>query len=329
MTEWRDAYAPGDRIPPEAWVVDPLDRTSYYGATDIAAILGVNPFASAIDVFLEKRDQRQRPSSSWAEMGQRLEAAILATYAAKTGYRLRHVPAKGIGSADAPLVRCHPDSIVLHEPGLVDAKATERTAEYGEPMTAQVPLRVKVQMVVYLGHLRREWADVVVLPGATRDTPIYRVGPDPDLYRACLEAVSEFHDRHVLAGVPPPPDGSASWRAYIGERFPDEGGEMQPATSDQMLLVDELRLAVDEAARANRRLETAKQRLIELLAGRVVLPTRYGAISYRREGARANPWDVAKALAGDEATYASTMAADAATRTGPRVLRHPFRENGT
>lgn len=161
---WREAYGPGDTIPAEAWVVDPLDRSSYYGATDVAAILGVNPFASAIDVFLEKRDQRQRPSSSWAEMGIRLEAAILATYAAKTGYKLRRVPAKGIGAPDT-LVRCHPDSIVLHEPGIVDAKATERTAEYGEPMTAQVPLRVKVQMVIYLGHLHREWADVVVLPG--------------------------------------------------------------------------------------------------------------------------------------------------------------------
>ena len=332
MTDFREAYRPGEAIPADAWVVDPLDRTTYYGATDAATILGVNPFAGPTDVYLEKRERVQRSSSSYAEMGLLLEDAICRSYELKTGYKTRRVnaPSKpwlGLPVPESPIMRVHPDRLVLHERGVLDAKATERTSEYGEPMTAEVPVRVKVQMVLYVGATKRDWCDVVVLPGATRDTPIYRVGPDPELYQAAIAAVHEFHERHVLAGLPPSPDGTDSWREYAASRFAgDVDASMAPATPEQMLLVEELRKSVTIAAQADRRLELAKQRIMELMGERTMLPTAYGTITYRRQAPRANAWEVAKALAGSDEAYREAMEADKAQRTGPRPLLHPFRD---
>lgn len=309
------------------WRVDPEDRSTFYGATDIAAILGTSRWTSPIDVFLEKADKVKDTGSSWAQWGQRLEDAICDGYAKDYGHRVRRAPQRGIVPKGQPLCVFHPDRMVIGEPGVFDAKATERTHEYGDAGTDEVPARVRVQMVCYIGATGREWADVGVLPGSTRGLNVYRVMADPDLYEMCLQAVTEFHEQHVLADNPPGPDGSGSWTEYAAERWPqDDGSEMAPPTPEQMLLVDELREAFLANADTSRRLEAATQHVKDLMGEHAIMPTHYGAITWRTGKPRANPWKAHEHLDITDEEWQAALESTKAGKVGSRTLRHPFKD---
>lgn len=57
-------------------VVGDLPRQSYLGGSDIAGILGVSPWRTPLDVFLDKTEGKQPDDASKAQIfkrGQRLE----------------------------------------------------------------------------------------------------------------------------------------------------------------------------------------------------------------------------------------------------------------
>lgn len=299
------------------------DRTKYLGATDIAAIVGVSPWASAIDVYRSKVEGLETEATDAMEWGLLLEDAICEGYSRREGRQLFR--RNEVVHPEHPFLRFHPDRLVRGEPGVFDAKATWQRGggKYGEPGTDQVPPQVRVQMVLYCGATKREWADV----GLLRRPPlaVYRVPADPELYEWLIAEAVKFWNEHIVAQVPPAPDGTEAYHRYLAEQHPTAEDIEMVATPEQQLLVDELRAAVAAEKKVGEHVQLLKNRLMAVMGDAAVLLAPGARITWRNS-APSPRW---KEIAGRIGFVASLSVeeyrlADIEGRVGPRKFIPTF-----
>lgn len=199
-----------------------VDRTKSVGGSDCAAILGISPFRTPLDVWREKvlgeTDSIDTPAT---RAGTRFEPHILAAYQSRLpeGSKLR--------SHDSVTVdgyrRCTVDAIA--EVGgwerVVEAKSTVMASEWGHDDTDDVPLHYIVQGMWYADILGLEQIDFPALlwprdmrdllglaPAeivAACDMRVLTVAYSPSLAAMVREQVERFWRDNVLAEVPPKP----------------------------------------------------------------------------------------------------------------------------
>jgi putative phage-type endonuclease len=254
------------------------ERTQGLGGTDVAAIVGVSSYRTPIEVYLEKRGERPAQEQSWRmRMGQILEDAIADAYAESTGRQLVRIGV--VRHKTYPFLYVHPDRRVVGEPGLVECKATSRASSYADGP----PPAVRVQTNWQMALTDRLWVDVAVL-SATDDIAIHRVDRDQGLIDALIEAAVAFWTDHVQTGIPPEVDGTDAYRRYLAARHqPVE--EERTATAEQVLLLDELRLAQRAEKDAAEHVALIKNRLAEQMGTATRLLAPQGNVTYRMQKA--------------------------------------------
>lgn len=293
-----------------------IDRRTYLGGPDVAAIVGVSPYSAPIDVYRFHVGLDEAPvQTDRMALGLRLEQAIAETYTDQTGRKVRRV-----GFVRHPIhafLGGHPDRLVVGEPGVLEAKAAATTAGYTDD---EPPPHVKVQGTWYCGLTRREWCDVALL--AHMGVRVLRVPFEPDLYAALEEAAIRFWREHILAGVEPLPDGSESYRRHLAEKYPRSEEVELVATPEQALLIDELREAEGAKANADRHVDELENRIREAMGSAAVLVSEAGRITWRTEAPRPRWQQIAQAIAEAHGVdLPAQVAADKAGRDGPRVIR--------
>lgn len=223
-------------------------RTGITG-TDVSAILGINPWASPLDIWLDKRGQAEPKAENMAmRLGNLLEPVVATLYAEETGATLidpgflRH-QARGwhIGTPDR--VTIHKDDDRLGQWGtLIEIKTARSGNEWGDPGTDQIPRHYLTQVAWYLALTELQVAHVAVLIGAS-DYRRYEVQRDLDLESVLIEQCRRFWEDYVLTGVMPAIDGSKSAAKYIASRFPRNVEPMRPATEEELTLARRLAAA--------------------------------------------------------------------------------------
>ncbi len=190
-------------------------RQRYVGSSDAPAILGVDPFRSAYDVWLEKTGQADGfAGNADTDRGNLLEPVLL-TWAEGELARLldRPVTFHRDRFIDRPNNLCANLDAAIFELSLdracavVEAKTATNPDEWGEPLTDQVPDRVVVQvhhqMHVAGGIFRVAWVPVL-LPLFNRfDFRLYRVDRNDELADIVAAKGVEFWRNHVEPRVPP------------------------------------------------------------------------------------------------------------------------------
>lgn len=192
------------------------------GGSEIAAIMGISPFATPLDVWRSKVLCENVTETPAMAAGKRFEPHILAAYASQLpeGSRV-WTPERTIKG----IFRVSPDA--LAEVGgwqrLVEAKSTIMGDEWGDEGTDGVPLYYAMQGNWYMDHLGLEECDFPVIKWphrtALRDvlglTPaeiVAEVGLQvlstrysPTLAKTMRDRATEFWERHVLTETPPEP----------------------------------------------------------------------------------------------------------------------------
>lgn len=258
------------------------DRSTYLGATDIAALVGVSQYKAPIDVYRFKVEGAPDIAGDAARIGLLLEPIIVAEYEHQTGYTTRRQ--NEAVHPDYPFIRVHPDRIIVGQPGLMDAKASQYAHGYGEPGTDDVPPAVRVQMAVLMGVTRRLWADVALFKG-TGGLTVYRVHHDPELYGQLVAVAVDFWQHHILAKVPPPADGSEGYRKFLADRYPTDAGTEMVATPEVALLVEELDAAQAAEKAAKEHVGLVKNRLMDAMGEHSVLLASAGKVTWKMQAA--------------------------------------------
>jgi putative phage-type endonuclease len=241
-------------------------------ATDVSAVLGVNPYRAPIDVYRDKVEGRpdvfeESVSSQW---GQLLEPLIRTDYERRHGVRVE-VP----GTLRAPgeeWIIATPDGLVYqgddHEPDRgIEIKVHGRAAivfgrlRYGEPGTDDVPLHELCQCAWGMAATGlRRWDLIPFLDGAPSE---YIIDRDDELIGSMVEASRRFMHDYVIKRTPPPVDGSDSWDLYLKGMWSKNSLDLVDVTENGAIRndIDSLRVLKEQHAVIENRIDTIVQRL--------------------------------------------------------------------
>lgn len=178
-------------------------RKRHIGSSDMSAILGLNPYRTAYDVWLDKTGQlEQQEGNDRMDFGNAVEETILDYAERELGTLRRNIT---IGLAGTPIesnldAQCEADECP------VEAKSTgifgPIYGEWGEPGTDQIPDWILPQCHIHLIVTGAATCYVPALIG-TRGLVMYQVEANERMKRIILERADEFW-RYVEDGTPPP-----------------------------------------------------------------------------------------------------------------------------
>lgn len=202
--------------------LDTAMRATGIGASEIAAIVGLSPYTSPLDIYCRKRGLTEEFTGNTAtKWGIALEPVIAEAYTAETGIELTGDGRTTVVHPVHPFALCTPDRIAADRSRVVEIKtAGIRMADkWGEPGTDAVPEEYLAQTIWQMAVLDIDAADIAVLIGGN-DFRIYSVARDRELEDALIEAGRKFWHENVLAGEPPAPRDSDEYARVLTAKYP-------------------------------------------------------------------------------------------------------------
>ncbi|MBR8403927.1 YqaJ viral recombinase family protein [Burkholderia cenocepacia] len=213
-----------DELSREDWLA--VRRTGI-GGSDAAAAVGLNPYMSPLELWLDKTgraDGMPRPdpddTSSPTYWGTLLEPIVAASYTKQTGNRVRRVNAV-LRHPTIPFMLANLDREIV---GVPDVQILEcKTAgEFGARLWREgVPEYVQIQVQHQLAVTGKSAAHVAVLL-CGQALEVHRIERDEALIERLVELEARFW-RFVESDTPPPADGSESADRALRHLFPGNG----------------------------------------------------------------------------------------------------------
>lgn len=180
-------------------------RRERLGASEVPAILGLSPWKSAYQVWLEKTGRVPPWGGSEAtRTGQRLERAVLDQAEADLGTLARDVlrVAEGVNCPLAATL----DGMVIEDGIPVEAKTSGIVGpvygEWGEEGSDVIPQAYLVQVAVQMLCSEAELAHVYALLGG-RGIIRYRVMRDEEVIKTIADRCCRWWEKHIERGIEP------------------------------------------------------------------------------------------------------------------------------
>lgn len=214
-------------------------RKTGIGGSDAAAAVGLNPYKSMLELWLEKtgRDadlEKPDPTDTTHPVywGALLEPIVAAAYTQQTGNRVRKVNAV-LRHPTVAFMLANLDREVV---GAADAQILEckTTGEFGSRLWRDgVPEYVQLQVQHQLAVTGKQAAHVaVLLCGQKLD--VHRIERDDELIARLIELEGRFW-QYVESDAPPPADGSESADRALRCLFPRDAGTTVDFGDDRTL----------------------------------------------------------------------------------------------
>ncbi|GAA4914603.1 lambda-exonuclease family protein [Nesterenkonia rhizosphaerae] len=183
--------------PREAWLEA---RTQGIGGSDVSAIVGLNKWASAYSVWLDKlKLAPPKPETMAMKMGNLLEPIVRELFTEASGLRVRQ---RGLlRSKSHPFMQYTPDGLT-EDGGLLECKTSNGWLSH-EWEDGQVPDHAELQVQHGMAVTGRTHAWVCGLLDG-RDWFMRRIERDDDLITELIAIEERFWTQHVLTSEAPP-----------------------------------------------------------------------------------------------------------------------------
>ncbi len=240
------------------------DRQTYLGATDIAAILGVDPYKTALDVFNEKTGLVPSfAGNKQTERGQKLEEVAAKEYTQETGRKV-HRRSTELVHPKHDFIRGHIDRRVVGDKRPVEIKCPSR-GMFHKIKREGLPDSWIVQMQVYLWLDRSSVGDFAPFSADAWQILPFEVTAQPEMYEQIEHVAVVFWTEHVLRRVPPKP---VTADKPLIEFTKVVGDITTRADSDFLEAAEILREAKQLERDGKELLELAKQRIKSAVGGK-------------------------------------------------------------
>lgn len=195
----------------EEWL---KERQNGVGSSEIAAVLGLNPYQSALDVYNSKiKDpDREREETQKTKVGNIIEPVVAQIFQEETGLRVQN-DNKIRFQDNHPFVRVNIDRMILTPPdkdgpGVLEMKNTEHRTiakwEEDEDGVKLLPMYYWCQIQSQLFASGWDWGHVYFFVSGY-DTRDFYVEPNKQFLDDMLNEVGIFWHNHVLKQIPPAP----------------------------------------------------------------------------------------------------------------------------
>lgn len=263
-------------------------RKQGIGSSDAAAAVGLNPYKSPLELWMEKsgRDSNLpktdlNDETSPAYWGTMLETIVAAHYTKRTGHRVRRINAV-LQHPKEPWMLANIDREVIGAP---DVQVLEcKTAGFQSSFLWRegVPEYIQLQVMHQLAVTGKQAADVAVLI-CGQDLQIHRIERDEAMITKLIELERAFW-HYVETDTPPPADGSDSAEMALRCLYPKDSGQTIDLSDDlEMSAVFSDLLAIREVLTTNVLLEAQlKQRIQQRLGEATKAVFQTGDITWKR-----------------------------------------------
>ncbi|MPV71440.1 YqaJ viral recombinase family protein [Burkholderia sp. BE17] len=263
-------------------------RRTGIGGSDAAAAVGLNPYMSPLELWLDKTgraDGLPRPdpadTTSPTYWGTLLEPIVAAVYTQQTGNKVRKVNAV-LRHPTIPWMLANIDREVI---GARDVQILEcKTAgEFGARLWRDgVPEYVQLQVQHQLAVTGKSAAHVAVLI-CGQALEVHRIERDDTLIGRLIELEARFWQQFVETDTPPPADGSESADRALRHLYPGDGGTIDFTDDRGLSSVFADLVAVRAEIETRQQLEAQFKQTIQQAMGdaiRAVFET--GSVSFKR-----------------------------------------------
>jgi putative phage-type endonuclease len=300
-------------------------RESGLGSSEIAAIAGLSPYESPIDVWQRRMQGHvEEPETQPMKRGRMLEPAIAAWYAEDTGYEVQTCGT--FRSRTHPVVIATPDRIAVHQG---DMRAVElKTADWymadawGPAGTDEVPQHYLAQVAWEMAATGLPVADLGALIGM--DFRIYHFTRDLEFEGMLVELAERFWRDNVIGKKPPAPDGSEAFSEWTKERFPRQTKPLLQANAQVESWVRAYRAATEAVEEAEAARRSARQYLELFLGEAEGVEGSFGKLTWKaNKDSESVDWE---AVARELKAPAEVVAKHKKVKPGPRVFRGSWKK---
>jgi len=211
-------------------------RKGGIGSSDAAAAVGLNPYKSQLELWMEKtgRDNNlpktdPNDETSPAYWGTLLEHVVAAHYTKRTGHRVRRINAV-LQHPKEPWMLANIDREVIGAPDVQILECKTAGFQGSFLWREGVPEYIQLQVMHQLATTGKQAADVAVLI-CGQDLQIHRIQRDDALIAKLIELERAFW-HYVETDTPPPADGSDSADVALRCLYPKDSGQTLDLSDD-------------------------------------------------------------------------------------------------
>lgn len=180
-----------------------LARTKFIGGSDISAILGISPWRTAVDLWLDKTQPRADESTIVKRRGNRLEPYIVDMIVQEHGLQIVARNQRYV-DAEVPYFAAEIDAETADANIEIKTVHPFKARDWGMQETDELPLHYVAQAQWGLSVHGRRMCHVFALIGD--DLRHYEVARDDETINAMRTQAQEFWERYVLPNLRPPLD---------------------------------------------------------------------------------------------------------------------------
>lgn len=256
------------------------DRRTFLGGSDVAAVLGLSPYRTPLDLYYQKTteasDEEETRNAVAKLRGKRLEPYVCDMLTQEHGLFLLSRNQR-YTDPEHQFLACEVDAETPSEGGRgidnVEIKTVHpfKMKEWGEELTDSIPVHYTAQAMHGLMITGRDVCRFAVLIGD--ELRLYRVERDIEIIKGMRAREVAFWRDHVLAHIPPEPVNEAD----VSRLFDKDSGTSIEATDDIADHVSYMRLANVDIAQLEKERDRARL-AVELFMGDAAALTRHGKV---------------------------------------------------
>jgi putative phage-type endonuclease len=262
-------------------------RRQGIGSSDAAAAVGLSPYKSQLELWLEKtgRDanlKKPDPKDTKEPVywGTLLEPIVAAGYTQQTGHRVRKINAV-LQHPNYPFILANLDREVIgaHEAQILECKTA---GEFGARLWRDgVPDYVQIQVQHQLAVTGKKMADVAVLLCGQK-LEVHSIRRDEELIANLIRLEAAFWN-YVTGDTPPPADGSESAERALRCLYPGTSAtvDFQDDRRLSSIFADLVSLKASIKAQEEQA-ELLKQTLLQAMGDASVAQFESGKVSFKR-----------------------------------------------
>lgn len=190
--------------------------------TDAGAIVGMNPYKSALQVFVDKTtDNIEVFDNEAMKQGRDLEEYVAQRFCEAASKKVRR--ANAIFSNDEhPWMLADFDRLVVGERAGLECK-TVSAYSADKWKNGAIPLHYQLQIQHYLAVSGYDaWYIAALILG--KEFIVHKIERDEELIQSLITIEKRFWEQNVLVGIMPDPDGSKTADEVLAKYFPQKEG---------------------------------------------------------------------------------------------------------
>lgn len=238
------------------------ERKNYLGGTDLAAICGLNPYRTALDVYLDKTsDNISEEVNAAMRWGNLLEDVVARAYSEDTGYTIAIEP-NTLYHPEYKFLGANIDRWVGNKEYVLECKTAgfTRGKEWGDLGTDQIPESYLVQVAYYAAICDVPKVDIAVLIGG-QDFRIYTYTRNKPLEDKIMKIGINFWHNHIEKRIPPK---CVNTRDTFN-LFPQSNNKEILAQNDIIAKLEELKIAKMSEEQIQKTIEKLKVEIQEFM----------------------------------------------------------------